>query len=129
MRVPSSRSSSGSSHVGVPHRRALGPAATRRLALRELIGVVADVLRLVRGLAADRSAPLRVRVAVVALVAWLVSPIDLVPEFIPVLGLVDDVVVAVLVLRYVRRSLGEAEFRRRWPGSAEGLALLEPLLS
>ena len=96
----------------------------RDVSLRELIGVVPDVLRLVRDLLADRSAPTAVRVALAVLLVWLISPIDLIPEFIPVLGPLDDVVVAVLVLRYVRRRLGEEQLRRRWRGSADGFALL-----
>ena len=100
----------------------------RDVGLGELLRVVPDILRLVRGLAGDRSAPLGVRVAVIGLVAWLLNPIDLIPEFIPVLGPLDDVIVAVLVLRYVRRRLGEDAFRRRWPGSAEGYELLARVL-
>jgi len=96
----------------------------RDVSLRELIGVVPDVLRLVRDLIADRSTPTGVRVALIVLLAWLISPIDLIPDFIPVLGPLDDVVVAVLVLRYVRRRLGEEQLRRRWRGSADGFALL-----
>jgi uncharacterized membrane protein YkvA (DUF1232 family) len=98
------------------------------VALGELLRVVPDILRLVRALIADRSAPLRVRLALVGLLVWLISPIDLVPEFIPVLGPFDDVVVAIIVLRYARRRLGEAEFRRRWPGTPEGYELLCSLL-
>jgi uncharacterized membrane protein YkvA (DUF1232 family) len=96
----------------------------RDVALRDLIKVVPDLLRLVRDLLADRSVPLGPRVALLGLLAWLVSPIDLIPEFIPVLGPLDDVVVAVLVLRYVRRRLGEEELRRRWRGRAETFELL-----
>jgi uncharacterized membrane protein YkvA (DUF1232 family) len=96
----------------------------RDVGLRELIDVVPDVLRLVRDLIADRSTPTGVRIALIVLLAWLISPIDLIPEFIPVLGPLDDVVVAVLVLRYVRRRLGEEQLRRRWRGSADGFALL-----
>ena len=96
----------------------------RDVSLRELIGVVPDVLRLVRDLIADRSTPIGVRVALVVLLVWLISPIDLIPDFIPVLGPLDDVVVAVLVLRYVRRRLGEEQLRRRWRGTADGFALL-----
>ena len=96
----------------------------RDVGLRELIAVVPDVLRLVRDLIADRSTPTGVRIALIVLLAWLISPIDLIPEFIPVLGPLDDVVVAVLVLRYVRRRLGEEQLRRRWRGSADGFALL-----
>jgi uncharacterized membrane protein YkvA (DUF1232 family) len=96
----------------------------RDVSLRELISVVPDVLRLVRDLVADRSTPIRVRLALIVLLVWLISPIDLIPDFIPVLGPLDDVVVAVLVLRYVRRGLGEEELRRRWRGSPDGFALL-----
>ena len=63
--------------------------------LRDLVRIVPDVLRLVRHLLADRAVPGRVRVALAVLLVWLVSPIDLIPEFIPVLGPLDDVVVAV----------------------------------
>jgi uncharacterized membrane protein YkvA (DUF1232 family) len=96
----------------------------RNVGLGELLRIVPDVLRLVRDLLADRSTPIGVRVALVVLLAWLISPIDLIPEFIPVLGPLDDVVVAVLVLRYVRRRLGEEQLRRRWRGSPDGFALL-----
>ena len=54
------------------------------------------------------------------LVAWIVSPIDLIPEFIPVLGPLDDVVVAVAALRYVRRRMGIEVLQARWRGSPEG---------
>ncbi len=93
-----------------------------------MVSVVPDVLRLGRDLVADRTVPLRVRLALVFLVAWLVMPIDLVPEFIPVLGPLDDVIVAVLVLRFVRATMGGDELRRRWPGTAEGYEVLARLI-
>jgi uncharacterized membrane protein YkvA (DUF1232 family) len=100
----------------------------RDAGLRQFVAIVPDVLRLVRDLIGDRSSPVAVRVALIGLLAWLVSPIDLVPEFIPVLGPLDDVIVGVLVLRYVRRRLGADELRRRWPGSAAGFELLHRVL-
>ena len=100
----------------------------RDTSLGALLRVVPDVLRLVRALLADRTTPLSVRVALVGLLAWLISPIDLIPEFIPILGPLDDVVVAVLVLRYTSRRLGREELARRWPGSPEGFALLSRVL-
>jgi uncharacterized membrane protein YkvA (DUF1232 family) len=100
----------------------------RDVGLRELVAIVPDVLRLVRNLLADDSTPIAVRLALGGLLVWLLSPIDLIPEFIPVLGPLDDVVVAVLVLRYVRRRLGTDELRRRWPGSEPGLAVLLRLI-
>ena len=101
----------------------------RDVRLGELVRVVPDVLRLVRDLLADSSVPVSVRLLLVFLLAWLLSPVDLIPEFIPILGPLDDVVIAVLVLRHVRRRLGEDDLRRRWRGTPEGFALLGSVLS
>jgi len=92
--------------------------------IRELLGLIPDVLRLLRTLIGDRAAPLDVRIVLVGLIAWILSPIDLIPEFIPVLGPLDDVVVAVVALRYVRRRVGVEDLRRRWVGTPDGFALL-----
>jgi len=92
--------------------------------VRELVGLVPDVLRLLRSLIADRSAPLDVRIVLVGLLAWILSPIDLIPEFIPVLGPLDDVVVAIVAMRYVRRRVGTEDLRMRWTGSTDGFAIL-----
>ena len=96
--------------------------------VRELLRLVPDVLQLIRTLLADRTTPFGVRVALLALLAWLVSPIDLIPEFIPVLGPLDDAVVAVVVLRWVGRQMGREQFAQRWPGSADGFALFSRLV-
>jgi uncharacterized membrane protein YkvA (DUF1232 family) len=100
----------------------------RDVGLGELLRVIPDVIRLVRRLLADRTVPRSAKVALVVLLAWLISPIDLIPEFIPVLGPLDDVVVAVLVLRYVRRKVGLEELRSRWPGTPDGFALLSRII-
>ena len=94
------------------------------VSVREVVGVIPDVLRLLRSVITDRSAPLDVRLVLVGLLAWIASPIDLIPEFIPVLGPLDDVVVAVVALRYVRRRVGVEDLRRRWSGTDSGFALL-----
>ena len=100
----------------------------RDVAVSELVAFVPDLVRLVRGLLADRSVDRRVRVALGFLLVWLLSPIDLIPEFVPVLGPLDDVVVAVVVLRYVRGRLGVAALRERWGGSDAGFRLLVRLV-
>ena len=100
----------------------------RGVPLRELLGVIPDVLRLVRRLIGDGAVPFRVKVALVVLMVWLLSPIDLIPEFIPFLGPVDDAVVAVLILRFVRRRMGTEELRSRWGGTPEGFALLSRII-
>jgi uncharacterized membrane protein YkvA (DUF1232 family) len=79
---------------------------------------------MLRSIVRDPASPLDVRLVLIGLLAWIVSPIDLIPEFIPVLGPMDDAVVAVVALRYVRRRVGVARMRSRWPGSDEGFALL-----
>jgi uncharacterized membrane protein YkvA (DUF1232 family) len=92
--------------------------------IREIATVIPDAVRLIRSLITDSSAPLDVRLVLVALLAWIVSPIDLIPEFIPLLGPLDDVIVAVVAMRYVRRRVGIDDLRKRWVGSPEGFALL-----
>src|SRR5207248_10748877 len=98
------------------------------VALRELLGVVPDLVRLIRDRLADRQTPFGVRLALTVLLAWIVNPIDLIPEFIPVIGPLDDVVVAVLVLRYVRRRIGDDPLSRRWPGTPQAYVLLAGLV-
>jgi uncharacterized membrane protein YkvA (DUF1232 family) len=92
--------------------------------VREIVRVIPDLLRLLRSLIADRAVPLDVRAALVVLLVWIISPIDLIPEFLPGIGPLDDVIVAVVALRYTRRRLGIEELRHRWPGSADGFAVL-----
>ena len=95
------------------------PEETR---LRDLLRLLPDVLRLVRRLAGDRSLPRGVRVRLWLLLGYLASPVDLVPDVVPVLGYADDAVVTVLVLRSVVRRAGSEALSRHWPGTPEGLA-------
>ena len=96
----------------------------RDVPVREVARVIPDVLRLLRALVTDGAVPLDVRIVLVGLVAWILSPIDLIPEFIPVLGPLDDIVVAIVALRYVRRRIGIEGIAERWAGSDDGLRLL-----
>ncbi len=91
---------------------------------REIVRVIPDLLRLLRSLITDRSTPLDVRIVLAGLMVWIVSPIDLIPEFVPVIGPLDEVVVAIVALRYTRRRLGIEYLRSRWSGSHDGFALL-----
>lgn len=90
----------------------------------QVIRLVPDVVRLLRSMVGDQATPFDVRLVLVGLVAWIVSPIDLIPDFIPGLGPIDDVVVAIVAFRYVRRRVGVEALRSRWRGSPEGFALL-----
>jgi uncharacterized membrane protein YkvA (DUF1232 family) len=95
---------------------------------RELLRVVPDLLRLTRSLLTDGDVPLDVRVVIVGALIWVVSPIDPVPEFIPVIGWLDEVIVIVVALRYVRYRLGTTLLRERWQGSEEGFAILTTVM-
>ena len=94
------------------------------LRLRELLRLLPDVLRLVHRLAGDGTLPRGVRVRLWLLLAYLALPIDLVPDFVPVLGHADDAIVVALVLRSVVRHAGPAALDRHWPGTPDGLAAL-----
>lgn len=92
--------------------------------LREALRLLPDLLRLLRRVAADRALPRGVRVRIVLLMLYLALPIDLVPDFLPVIGYADDAVIVVLVLRQVVRRAGIDAVRAHWPGSADGFAAL-----
>ncbi|MEX2011535.1 MAG: DUF1232 domain-containing protein [Chloroflexota bacterium] len=87
-----------------------------------------DLTRLVFRLVRDPGTPTRYRVALIALGAWLAFPIDLIPDFLPVVGALDDIVLAALVLRWVGRGIGIDRLEEAWSGSPEGLAILRRAL-
>ncbi|MGI8721532.1 MAG: YkvA family protein [Geodermatophilaceae bacterium] len=100
------------------------PGAT---GIREALRLLPDVVRLLRRLAADPSLPRGVRVRLWLLLAYLLLPIDLIPDFIPVIGYADDAIVVALALRSVTRLAGPESLTRHWPGSAEGLVAVRRL--
>jgi uncharacterized membrane protein YkvA (DUF1232 family) len=97
------------------------------LGAREALRLIPDVVRLVRRLAADGALPRGVRIRLWLLLAYLLSPVDLVPDFVPVLGYADDVVVVAWTLRSVVRRAGAAALDRHWPGQPAGLAVVRRL--
>jgi uncharacterized membrane protein YkvA (DUF1232 family) len=97
------------------------------LGLRAVLRLLPDLLRLLRRLAGDRTLPRGVRVRLVLLLGYLASPIDLVPDVVPVVGYADDVLVVAVVLRSVVRRAGPAALHRHWTGTPEGLAAVERL--
>ena len=96
--------------------------------LRDALRLLPDVVRLIRRLAGDRSLPRGVRLRLLLLLAYLALPIDVVPDFIPVLGYADDAVVVVLVLRSVARTAGPQALERHWPGTPDGLVAVRRLV-
>jgi len=92
--------------------------------LAEAVRILPDLLRLLRRLAADPGLPRGVRVRLVLLLAYLAMPIDLIPDFVPVLGYADDAIIVAAVLRSVVRRAGVPAVRRHWPGTDDGFAAL-----
>jgi uncharacterized membrane protein YkvA (DUF1232 family) len=93
-----------------------------------VVHLVPDIARLVRSLLADDAVPRGPKIALGGLLVHLVSPIDLVPDIVPVVGALDDVIIGGLVLRWVGRRIGPEDLRSHWSGSEEGFALLGRLL-
>jgi uncharacterized membrane protein YkvA (DUF1232 family) len=106
---------------------ALAVARPRGRMLTEALRILPDVLRLVRRLAGDKALPRAVRIRLALLLAYLAMPIDLIPDFIPVLGYADDAIIVTAVLRGVVRRAGIQAVRAHWPGTDDGFAALSRL--
>jgi len=99
-------------------------AVGRREDARALATLIPDSIVLVNRLLRDPRVPRRRKWLLVALVGYLALPFDLVPDFIPVAGQLDDVIVVALVLRSLVRSGGEPLVRELWPGPERTLGLI-----
>ena len=93
--------------------------------LRDLASIVPDCVTAIRRLRRDPRVPRRAKVVVALAGLWLLSPFDLLPEFLPVLGPLDDVLVVALALRYAARQVPREVLVAAWPGERR---LLERLL-
>ena len=92
------------------------------LTVRDALRLLPDLVRCLSRLAADRTVPRGVRLRLWALLAYFALPVDLVPDFVPVIGYADDAVLVAVVLRSVVRVAGSESLERHWPGTPEGLA-------
>ncbi|WP_142391366.1 DUF1232 domain-containing protein [Mycobacterium sp. ENV421] len=98
-----------------------------QVGITDLLRLLPDTVRLLKRLAADRQLPRRIRVVLAGVLIFLASPIDLIPDFIPVLGYADDVIITALALRWVTRTAAPEALARHWPGTPDGLAALRRL--
>ena len=99
-------------------------AAGRRTDARALATFIPDCIVLVARLLRDPRVPRRRKALLVGLAAYLALPFDLVPDFIPIAGQLDDVIVVALVLRHLVRSCGPAIVHDNWPGPERSLDVL-----
>ena len=93
--------------------------------MKELARFLPACVTMIRRLRNDPRVPRSAKVAVLLALVWVISPIDLIPEFLPVIGPLDDVVVVALALRYAARQVPRAVLLEAWPGDPR---LLERLL-
>jgi uncharacterized membrane protein YkvA (DUF1232 family) len=98
--------------------------AGRRSAARELATLLPNLVVLFRGLLRDPRVSRGSKALVWFAIVWVVSPIDLIPEFIPVAGPLDDAIVAALVLRHVLRRSGADVVAEHWRGDPATLNLI-----
>jgi uncharacterized membrane protein YkvA (DUF1232 family) len=96
----------------------------RRDDARELARFIPDCVVLFKRLLGDGRVPRRAKVALVLLIPYLAMPFDLVPDFIPVAGQLDDAILVALVLAYVVRRTGRGVVEELWPGSEAGLRIV-----
>jgi uncharacterized membrane protein YkvA (DUF1232 family) len=99
-------------------------ALGRRDDARALAGFVPDCIVLVSRLVTDSRVPRRRKLLLAGLVGYLALPFDLIPDFVPVAGQLDDVLVVAFVFRYFLRSGGEQLVRENWPGPERSLQLV-----
>jgi uncharacterized membrane protein YkvA (DUF1232 family) len=93
--------------------------------LKDLASFIPDCVTTIRRLRKDPRVPRRAKVAILIAGIWVASPIDLIPEFIPVIGPLDDIVVVALALRYAARKVPRDVVLGAWPGERR---LIERLL-
>jgi uncharacterized membrane protein YkvA (DUF1232 family) len=94
---------------------------------RAVAAFVPDCIVLLRRLLADEGMPRSRKAAALLLIIYLAMPFDLIPDFIPVLGQLDDAILVALVLRFVLRGAGPEALEQHWPGTPEGARLIEKL--
>jgi uncharacterized membrane protein YkvA (DUF1232 family) len=96
----------------------------RRGRARELITLIPNLLMLFRELLRDPRVPLGAKLWLGVAIVWIASPIDLIPEFIPVAGPLDDAIVAALVLRHLVRRTDPSVVFEHWRGHPATLAAI-----
>jgi uncharacterized membrane protein YkvA (DUF1232 family) len=100
------------------------PMRTRQEILAEALLLVPNVAKLLFRLLRDKRVPRKRRLAMAVVGAYVASPVDLVPDFIPVLGTLDDLVVMAFAVDYLLRASPPEVLEEHWDGTADGLELV-----
>ncbi len=98
--------------------------ADLRARVGDVAGFVGSVARLLRGLATDPRVPRSAKLVAVAGAGYALSPIDVVPDFLPMIGLLDDLWIVTHSLRYLLQKAGHDVVREHWDGTDDGFAAL-----
>ena len=117
----------GLSLVWVALLIALAAARPKTISVTDALRLLPDTVVLLRRLAADPQLPRGVRVRLLLVLLYLILPIDLVPDVIPVLGYADDAIVVAAALRSVARRAGPDALDKHWPGTPKGLHAIRRL--
>jgi uncharacterized membrane protein YkvA (DUF1232 family) len=94
--------------------------------LREAAEFLPACVTTARRLRGSPAVPRRAKVALLIAIAWVLSPIDPLPEFLPVIGPLDDIVAVVLLLRYAARAIPRDVLLAAWPAETRLLDRLVP---
>ncbi len=95
-------------------------------AAKDLATVLPACVTTARRLRTDPRVPRRARIAVAIAAVWVLSPIDLIPEFLPIIGPLDDVIVVALAFRYAARQVPRDVLFAAWPAEPRILERLVP---
>jgi uncharacterized membrane protein YkvA (DUF1232 family) len=93
--------------------------------LRDLAAFIPDTLTTIKRLRNDPDVPRSAKIAIIIAGLWVISPIDLIPEFLPVIGPLDDIIIVALALRFAARKVPRTTILNAWPGD---LRLIERLI-
>src|SRR5881409_1441477 len=103
-------------------------ALGRRRDAREVVRFIPDCIVLFKRLLQDPRVPRRAKLAVALLIPYLALPFDLIPDFIPIAGQLDDAILVAATIAYVVRTADRHVVEELWPGSERGLRIVLALI-
>ncbi len=105
-----------------------GERVRARALIAEVITVVPNIVKLIGRLLGDNRVPLRAKLTIGAAAVYAVSPIDLIPEFVPVVGWADDILVLMFALDNLINRAGPEVVAEHWDGPGDILSLVQDVM-